>query len=284
MFMSINVKTNEYLTFARQLARGVGQSLKLAAGRSRASLKGDGSLVTTADQETDRALAAAIRQRFPHHGVISEEQATVYHGQPFCWVVDPIDGTTNFAQGLAIWGISIALLHKGWPLLGVLEFPMLNQQYHAVRDRGVFLGQDQLHVREPSVHKQTEFLTICSRTRRYFEVTLPYKVRALGCVAYHLASVASGSVTVSVEASPKIWDLAAGWLMIQEAGGVVGSLLDDSPLPFPLVAGRDYARRPFPLLSAASQETWANAHEGLALKQKGENMVNELRKQEWLLP
>jgi myo-inositol-1(or 4)-monophosphatase len=282
--MSVNVKTNEYLAFARQLARGVGQSLKLAAGRSRASLKGDGTLVTTADQETDQALASAIRKRFPDHGVISEEQETVYHGQPFCWVVDPIDGTTNFARGLVIWGISIALLHEGWPLLGVLEFPMLNQQYHAVRDRGTFLGQDRLHVREPSVHTQTEFLTICSRTRRYFEVALPYKVRALGCVAYHLASVASGSVVVSVEASPKVWDLAAGWLMIQEAGGVVGPLLDDSPLPFPLVAGRDYARRPFPLLSAASQETWTNAHQGLALKPKGENMVNELWKWEWVLP
>lgn len=282
--MPKNLKTDEYLTFARRLARDVGQQLKLDTGRAPATLKRDGTLVTDADKEADRAFVSAIRERFPGHGIISEEQETVYHGQRFCWVIDPIDGTTNFARGLAIWGISIALLHKGRPLLGILEFPMLSQQYHAVRDGGAFLGQNRLRVREPSAHEQTEFLTVCSRTRRYFEVTLPYKVRALGCVAYHLASVASGSVTVSVEASPKVWDLAAGWLMIQEAGGVVGPLLDDSPLPFPLVAGRDYARRPFPLLSATSQKAWANARQGLALKPKGETMVDELWKGEWLLP
>jgi len=282
--MSTAIKTNEYLAFACQLARDVGQRLKAAAGHSRASLKGDGTLVTTADQETDQALASAIRKRFPGHGIISEEQETIYHGELFCWVVDPIDGTTNFARGLAIWGISIALLHAGQPLLGVLEFPALNQHYHAVRDRGAFLGQNRLHVREPGAHKQMEFLTICSRSGRYFEVSLPYKVRALGCVTYHLASVASGSVMVSVEASPRVWDLAAGWLMIREASGVVGPLLEDGPLPFPLVAGRDYARRPFPLLSAASQEAWTEAHQRLVLKPAGKTMARELRKREWVLP
>ncbi len=130
------------LDFAIQLARQAGELLSgfLQAGELKPSLKDDNSLVTQADIEADRLIAAAIRQNFPDDLILSEELQPAY---PFglaapdraVWVVDPLDGTTNFHLGLPFWGVSIARLVAGWPDTAALYFPQIDELYSAQKGR-----------------------------------------------------------------------------------------------------------------------------------------------------
>ena len=108
----------DLLSFARELGREAGRQLLDWRGRAVASVKADGSVVTEADHAVDRFLFQRIQARYPDHGVLSEEADTIYGGQPFTWVIDPLDGTTNYALGVCYWGCSIAVLSGGVPLVG----------------------------------------------------------------------------------------------------------------------------------------------------------------------
>jgi len=120
---------NDLLDFARELGREAGQQLLDWRGRANAGIKADGSLVTEADEAVDRFLFQEIRARYPDHGILSEEADTVYAGQPYTWVIDPLDGTTNFTLGVCYWGCSIAIVHHGMPVIGVLVVPNLEAEY-----------------------------------------------------------------------------------------------------------------------------------------------------------
>ena len=95
------------------------------------------------------------------------------------------------------------------------------------------------------------FFSCCSRTHRYYDVRVRYKARILGSAAYNLCTVARGVAVMGFEAPPKIWDIAGGWLVVSEAGGVVETL--DGSRPFPLSSAEDYSQRKFPTLAAATQ-------------------------------
>ncbi len=126
------------LAFARELAHDTGQLLLKTYGQLTASLKRDGTMVTESDLESDRRLSDAIKQRYPTHVVLSEERDRIYRGQEWSWVIDPIDGTTNFTWGFPMWGVLIALLHWGMPILGVGISPSLasNTPPHAGKVHG----------------------------------------------------------------------------------------------------------------------------------------------------
>ncbi|NEQ27957.1 MAG: inositol monophosphatase, partial [Microcoleus sp. SIO2G3] len=126
---SINFWT-EILEFAETITAQVGQQLLADFGRAQAIEKTDGSLVTQSDRWADETLRNAIAAKFPDHGVLSEEVAHVLPDRDWCWVIDPLDGTTNFARGLPIWGISIALLYRGTPVFGYVHLPPLNQSFY----------------------------------------------------------------------------------------------------------------------------------------------------------
>ena len=250
------------IQFATRLASQASQLLLEYYNRqsNQIKLKPDQSLVTEADLASDRLIARSIHEYTPDALIISEELASIFPERiaDSIWVIDPLDGTTNFSLGLQYWGVSIACLVDGLPELGVISFPMLNEVYIALRRNGAFLNGKPIQVKAPDSQFPAPFFSCCSRTYQDYFVRVPYKTRILGSATYSFCSVARGISVLSFEARPKIWDLAAVWLLVQEAGGVV-EIFDQRPL-FPPLPGLDYSLHNFPCLAAATPALKQKAH------------------------
>lgn len=214
--------------------------------------KSDGTLVTLADEAVDRLIVQRIGERFPAHGVLSEEQTTRYDpSHRYTWVIDPIDGTTNFARGLPLWGVSIGLLDEGKPVMGVVDFPVLRQRYAARQGAGATQNGRPIYTTPLTELDNVHLMTQCTRTPRRYHLDVPLKRRMLGSVTVHFAQIASGAAVAGVESTPKIWDLAAVTPILLEAGGVIASVIGQ-PL-FPLKkATTDYAKIDSPTIAAAN--------------------------------
>jgi myo-inositol-1(or 4)-monophosphatase len=269
--------------FAHELADAAGERLLSWFGKASAGTKGDGSVVTDADLEVDRLIHQAVAEAWPEHGVLSEEISQLYAGASYTWVVDPLDGTTNFANGLAHWGSSIALLHQHEPLLAVIDFPLLQQRFSAVRGQGAWLDGRLLTVPPHAALHGNQLFTTDSRAFRFLEVRLPVKARILGAAAYDMSAVAAGVAVACMETTPKVWDLAAAWLLAEEAGVAAGTLFDGPPV-FPLIPGQDYGRRVYPLLLAASPELWQQFRANVHLRPGTERLAQRYTEQGWVLP
>ena len=206
-----------------------------------------------------------IAQNFPNDGILSEEAGTIYPPNKHAvWIIDPLDGTTNFSLGLHYWGVSIARLMDGSPDLGVLYFPLLDELFTASKGAGAFLNGSQLIVKPPAPDQPTSFFSCCSRGNRFYNVEIRYKTRILGSAAYGLATVARGSAILAFEVTPKVWDFSASWLITQEAGGIIAPYEGDNP--YPLIPGIDYAEKSYPLLTAASFELLAEGRKKITKK------------------
>jgi myo-inositol-1(or 4)-monophosphatase len=255
------------LEFATQLARKTGELLldSFSLSGTRTSRKKDRSVVTKADMDADLLIRDAISVKFPEDGLLSEELNTIYPtGKQAVWIIDPIDGTTNFSLGLPIWGVSIARLVGGWPDIAVIYFPPLDEIYSARKEGGAFLNGSQLHTIGTDWQQSTTFFACCSRTHRRYDVQVPYKPRILGSATYNLCSVARGIAILAFEAVPKIWDLAGGWLVATEAGAFLQTL--NGSKPFPPAPGIDYSDLSFPILAAPTQEDLARGREQIKPK------------------
>ncbi len=206
----------------------------------------------------------------------------VYDGAQLTWVVDPLDGTNNFANGLPLWGCSIALLEQGQPLLAVLDFPPIGQRYSAVRGQGARWNGQPLHVHAPAELHGNHFMIIDSRSYRLLDFSVLPKARLLGSAAYDLASVSSGVAVACCELLPKIWDIAGAWLVLSEAGATVAPLLAGAPV-FPMQVGMDYTERVFPLLAAASPAIWQAMRAGIRIKPSSQRLISRLQSQGWVV-
>jgi len=243
------------LNFAAELAQTAGKLLLeyYSLSGSPASRKKDRSVVTEADLEADQMIRQTIREKYPEDGVLTEELLTIYPAhKDKVWVVDPLDGTTNFSLGLPIWGVSIARLTNGWPDIAALYFPMLNELYIAQKGKGAYFNGEKMRVSAPNKSNTSTFFGCCSRTHRLYAVGIRYKTRILGAAVYNMCCVAKGRAVLSFEAMPKLWDLAGAWVVVQEAGGVITTL--DGSQPFPPVPGKEYAESYFPTLAAPTEE------------------------------
>lgn len=251
---------NSTLEFAINLARRSGAVLLeyYHSGAFQPNLKPDRSVVTLADTASDQLIAAALNEAYPDDVLLSEELSPCYRppgpGQDDTgvWIIDPLDGTTNFALGLHFWGVLLARLVGGQPDTVVMYFPLLDELYTAQRGQGAFFNGHPLHIRPPSECSPLSFFACCSRTYRRYDVRVPYKARILGSTAYSLCTIARSIAVIGFEATPKIWDLAAPWLLVREAGGVIHTY--DGSQPFPLDPGADYARQSYPVVAAATTE------------------------------
>jgi len=260
------------LTFATQLAQETGAMLQARYQRAgtRASLKPDRSLVTAADLEADAWISAQVKSSFPDDLIISEESSTRHPaGSPSpVWVIDPLDGTTNFSLGLHVWGVLIARLENGLPDLAACYFPMLDECYTARRGEGAYLNGEPIRVRPPVKSQPDAFFACCARTHKQYQVGVPYKPRILGSAAYSYCSLARGAAVLAFEATPKIWDLAGPWLLVQEAGGCIEPYEPVSL--FPPQPGLEYAALSFPTLAAASSHLMDKGREWIQKKTTGE--------------
>ncbi|WP_221030875.1 inositol monophosphatase family protein [Actomonas aquatica] len=207
-------------------------------GQVSSQWKADGSRVTAIDHAISRAILAAVAEAHPEDRGFSEELLTdrvLEADSRFTWVLDPIDGTNNFATGLAQCAISLALLEHGEPVYGVIYDAARRVLMHGGPGIGMWDGAEAVRVRPGplgsksvigfhSPHAQGEFPghgeALVSR----------YKIRALGSSALHLAYVAAGLFDGVVDHNVKLWDIAAGIAMVRGAGGDV-TFIANSPLP-----------------------------------------------------
>ncbi|GAX37957.1 inositol monophosphatase family protein [Nodularia sp. NIES-3585] len=246
------------LDFAETTTTRVGKQLMQDFGKVQADQKADGSLVTRADKWADQEIRDAITARFGGHGILSEESDKVFPGTDWCWVIDPLDGTTNFTRGLPIWSISLGLLYKGTPIFGYVYVPPLAQAFHGfwagdsglTTPSGAFLNQHPIHSSSDAVSKN-HFFNLCSRSTSVIQTGFPCKIRMLGVASYNFLTVATGATLGGIEATPKVWDIAGAWVIVQAAGGIWTPLKEE---PFPLSSGEDYSDRSFPTLVVSSPE------------------------------
>lgn len=239
---------------ANELAKTVGEGL-LNSFHHRDpefDIKSDRTLVTDADRAASASITRAIKMEFPEDGIVSEEEITVYPSQDVVWVIDPLDGTTNFTQGLHHWGVSIAYFIQGVPQYGSLYFPISGEHYTASSGGGAFLNGQPLRMDQTNQPQRFSFFVHCSRMHHRYQTSLPYKTRSLGSSAYHLCLVAKGTAVLAFESRAKLWDLAAGWLVVRESGGKIESFHD--PAPFPAQVGLDYNNFNYSILAGTSQE------------------------------
>jgi myo-inositol-1(or 4)-monophosphatase len=203
-------------------------------------------LVTEADQESEDIILGRIKQWYPDHAILSEEAGEHLTDQsPYLWVVDPLDGTTNYTHQYPFVSISIALLHHGKPIVGVVYNPILQELFQAEQGKGAHLNGQSIHVSKIKNLNQCLLSTgfaydrIDNPENNYSEfchmTQVSQGVRRGGSAAIDLAYVAAGRLDGYWERGLNSWDIAAGVLLIEEAGGKVTSYEGD---PVVLESGR----------------------------------------------
>ena len=193
--------------------------------------KGTIDLVTDADRASEEYIVGQLRAAFPNHGILGEEGAKVEGTSDFLWVIDPIDGTTNFAHGFPYFSVSLGLVKGDEVVLGVVYNPMTEECFVAQRGNGAFLNGKRIAVSAQATLQESLLTTgfpydIATTTADNMEsFALASKatqgVRCLGSAALDLCQVASGRLEGFWERSLQPWDIAAGSLIVAEAGGQV---------------------------------------------------------------
>jgi myo-inositol-1(or 4)-monophosphatase len=204
-----------------------------------AQRKPDKSFVTAADVEIEALLRERIIAAYPDHGILGEEEAQRNTGAEYVWVLDPIDGTGAFVDGIPIWGISIGLMRRGQPVLGCFYMPAVDEWYEVdLEGPALFNGQPIAVRTDDLLDSEAAILTPSNIHRRYL-IDYPGKVRSLGSTAAHMCYVARGKAVGALLGWPKLWDIAASILILQRSGGEARLLWSGAPLDLqPMLNGR----------------------------------------------
>ena len=193
------------------------------------SKEGKHNLVTAYDTLSEKLIIEIITQEFPHHTILAEESGLQDLGSDVIWVIDPLDGTVNFAHNIPLFSISIAVVVKGEIACAVIYQPITKELFTAQKDQGAFLNGKRLQVSSTSDLQQAILATgfpynvdenplqCIDQMARALHKGLP--IRRLGSAAIDLAYTAAGRFDVYWEASLEPWDIAAGKLILEEAGG-----------------------------------------------------------------
>lgn len=204
--------------------------------------EGVNNLVTEADHASEKAIIEVIRKNFPGHFILSEESGEIIQDSEYKWIIDPIDGTINFANGLPLCCVSIGVEKDGKMILGAVYNPIMNEFFFAEKDRGAFLNDTQIFVSEQSEVEKSCLVTGFPYTYldspngplQCFErfIRKGIAVRRLGSAAIDLCWVAAGRFDGFYEHKLNAWDSAAGFLMVEEAGGKVTDFKGDYYSPY----------------------------------------------------
>lgn len=193
--------------------------------------KGEIDLVTKADIESEKAITETIKCAFPDHSILAEESGLMSNNSAFRWIIDPLDGTTNFAHQLPLFCCSIALEHKGEIIAGIVLNPVTDELFTAVKNRGAYLNGVKISVSRKNDVRDSLLVTgfpynvkeiIKPVMERMTNCILASQgVRRLGSAALDLCYVACGRFDGFWEQNLKPWDTAAGYLVACEAGAAV---------------------------------------------------------------
>ncbi len=231
----------ELRSAAEDIARAAGALLREHAERGvRVERKGDIDLVTQADRDSEALIVSEIRRRFPGHAILAEEGGGLacVGGDELLWVVDPLDGTTNFAHGVPIWSVSLGVLQGGSPVAAVVYDPLRDECFAASRGGGAYCNGRAIRVSNTRTLPDALLVTGFPYDIRTSEednlehfvrfMKRARAVRRLGSAALDLAWTACGRFDGFWELKLHPWDVAAGWLLVTEAGGDV-TRFDGSP-------------------------------------------------------
>jgi myo-inositol-1(or 4)-monophosphatase len=223
-----------YLTVAVSIAREAGALLaELLERPHEISYKRRSDLVTEADRRSEALIVQRLRDEFPAHTVVAEEGGGQQTGSDYCWYVDPLDGTTNFAHGYPVFCVTLGLAYRNEMVAGVVYDPVRDELFTAERGAGAYLNSKRLHVsRTASLSESlvaTGFPPFATNhdlnVQFYFRFTmLSHGIRRAGSAALDLCSVAAGRFEGFWELKLNPWDKAAGSLLVTEAGGQVTDL------------------------------------------------------------
>lgn len=196
-------------------------------------------LVTIADKESEKIIIETIKNQFPSHAILAEESGLEAHTSDYMWIIDPLDGTTNYTHQYPVISVSIGVLYKKEPLVAIVYNPILKENFEAIRGKGATLNGKPIHVSQVKALPDSLLATGFAYDRlktpetNYKEFThftqATQGVRRAGSAALDLAYVAAGRLDGYWERGIKPWDMAAGWLLVLEAGGKV-SAYDGSPV------------------------------------------------------
>lgn len=191
--------------------------------------KANQDIVTQADLVANDILKKALIGQFPHYGWLSEESIDdqTRFERERVWVVDPIDGTKEYASGLPEYAVSVALVEKGKPIVAAVFNPATDELFYAIKNQGAWLNDKKIECRYSTSDK---LILLASRSEyargewQQFEKT--YEVKQVGSIAYKLGLIAAGKADATFSLGPKSeWDIAAGDLLVSEAGGYASNRL-----------------------------------------------------------
>lgn len=195
--------------------------------------KGEFDLVTEADRASEKLIVERLRSHFPSHAIIAEEGGGVENASEYRWYIDPVDGTTNFAHGFPAFCISIGLERGDEIIAGVIYNPISGELFTAERGTGAFLNHHRIHVSTTARLSNSLASTGFPSRKRHHNINIHFYyqlamashgVRRTGSAALDLAFVAAGRLDFYWEFGLKPWDMAAGALLVQEAGGRISDM------------------------------------------------------------
>jgi myo-inositol-1(or 4)-monophosphatase len=223
-----------YLETAVEIAREAGALLSMYLERRIGfELKGDFDIVTEADRASERLIVERLRSRFPTHGIVAEEGGGHDGASDFRWYVDPLDGTTNFAHSYPVFNVTLALAKGAEMVAGVVFDPVRPELFTAERGGGAYLNNKRIHVSRTARLDDVLAATGFPSRKRHQNVNIHFYhqmamathgVRRSGSAAIDLAYVACGRLDVFWEFGLNPWDFAAGWLLVEEAGGRISTM------------------------------------------------------------
>jgi myo-inositol-1(or 4)-monophosphatase len=220
------------LEVARKAAISAGEIIKRRIGHPASIGQKDlFDYVTDVDREAQKTITSLIKEHFPDHGIRSEEGPAAVVKALCEWIIDPLDGTTNFIHGFPMVAVSIAVMRAEEVVLGLVHDPLRGETFEALRGRGAKLNGDTLMIREPpSLSRALVATGFPFRSKELIEpylecfrrvFTVVSDVRRAGSAALDLAYVAAGRLSGFWEVGLASWDVAAGGLLVEEAGGIV---------------------------------------------------------------
>ena len=240
--MTSNSRTslNEIADVAKKAAR-LAHDVQLKGLREGTTIRNKGrtnDLVTAADEESERVIARTVLEAFPGHNFLGEESGDAGRNSEWLWVVDPIDGTTNYSRGIPYFSTSIAVYHHGKPVVGLVANPVVGETFFAVEGQGAFLNDTPVHASRVTTFPEALFVTGFYYDRgRNIELTLQairtfydqdiMGIRRFGSAALDLCYLAAGRIDGYFEIGLNAWDFAAGEYIARTAGALVTDALGE---------------------------------------------------------
>ncbi|MDR0392481.1 MAG: inositol monophosphatase [Planctomycetaceae bacterium] len=249
--------TTNYLSVCKKAAYAAGEVLREKLGSVTAKHKSNRfDLVTEADVTAQKTIEKIIFDNFPTHQIIGEEETTIQENNKnsdFKWIIDPLDGTTNYVHGLPFFCVSIALAQNNEIICGTIYNPVTDEFFHAEKNQGAFLNNKQIHTSScqslDEALVSVGFPTIIDPDSQEIQLLLRacpqcQAIRRTGSTALNLAYIASGRLDAGWAFKCHVWDIAAGVLLIKEAGGIITEPnnspinIQNDPTPFCAAANK----------------------------------------------